>query len=62
MMFKCQKPFSITLIKIMRDQHYHRAVWEAAGSPQEVWNQSLYIQPDCFSVQSHTMVQLKGGA
>ena len=62
MMFKCQKPFSKTLIKIMRDQHYHRAVWEAAGSPQEVWNQSLYIQPDCFSVQSHTMVQLKGGA
>ena len=46
----------------MRDQHHHRQCYESAGSPDEVWNQSLYIQPEVFSVQTHTQVGLKGGA
>merc|ERR1711970_168466 len=52
---------AILISDIMRDQHHHRQCYEAAGSPDEVWNQSLYIQPETFSVQTHTMVSLRGG-
>merc|ERR1712147_94200 len=53
---------AILVSDIMRDRHHHRQCYESAASPDEVWNQSLYIQPEVFSVQTHTQVGLKGGA
>lgn len=48
------------IVQIYRDQRYHRAIYEQAGSPEEVWNQQIWLEPRKLSTISHSLGQ-RGG-